>query len=121
VDLPVDGLHLSVAPDVDARVGGFLAVGDPLDDRTRDQIDPELTRGLPRPRDAGAVERLGACGELLGAAEYAPLLRQHHQLGPTRRGLANEPVSGRKVAIGVLGGVQLNGAGTHGRSLSSVG
>ncbi len=62
---------------------------------------------------AGAVERLGARGGLLGRAEHRPLLGQHDQVGAGARGLARQPVRGLEVALAIGRGLQLDGGGAH--------
>ena len=46
-------------------------------------------------------------------AEHRPRLGQGDQLGTERCGLAHEAVGGLQVAIGVVGSVELDGAGAH--------
>ncbi len=113
VDLAIHRLHRPVATDEDAGVGSLLATRDPLEDRPRQQVDPELGGGGPRPADRGAVERLGAGVHLLPGAEDRPLLRQDDELRTERRRAANEPVGVLQVTIHVVGGVELNGGCAH--------
>jgi hypothetical protein len=54
-------------------------------------------RGLARPRDRGAVERLGALAQVSAAAEDAPLLRQDDEAGTVVGRAADEPVGDLEV------------------------
>jgi hypothetical protein len=114
VELAVHGPYLAVSTDVNAGVGRLLAPVHLLDDRPGHEIDPELARGRSRPRDAAAVERLGARGHLIIGPQHAPLLGQHDDLGPECAGLADQAIGGLEIAVEVLGGVKLDGADTHG-------
>ena len=81
----------------------------------RSAIEP-ATRSMPssraiaaRPGDRLAVERLGACAQVLSAAEHAPLLRQQHELRSAGRRIANEAIRRLEVASRVGRGSELNG------------
>ncbi len=113
VDLAVDRGDLAVAVDVDARVGRLLLIRDPFDDRAGDQVDPELTRRLPCPRDGAPVEWLRRGPHRLRSSEHGPLFRERNELGTVRRRVADETVRSLEVPVGVFSGVELDGGGAQ--------
>src|SRR5439155_11359399 len=113
VDLAVDGPLLSVGSEQDTRVSQLLVAVDALDDAPRDEPDAELARCLGSPRQRRPIERLRARPELLGRPEQVELLGQRDQLAAVRGGGAYERVRGFRIALLVLGGVELYGRNAH--------
>ncbi len=92
----------------------LLLTRDALDDRTGDQVDPQLARRCLAPSRCTRPSSGCGAGRHLGTgAEDAPLLRQHDELRSLLRGLAHQPIGGEKVLLDVLGGVELDGAGAQ--------
>jgi hypothetical protein len=113
VDLAVDGLDLPVGTDVDARVEALLGLVRVLVERSRDQVDPQLRRGAPRPVHRLAVQGLGSGGHVLARAQHGPLLREDDKLRAVGGGVAHKAIGPLQVTIGVVGGVHLDGGCAH--------
>ncbi|CAB4962396.1 unannotated protein [freshwater metagenome] len=119
-------MELAVEREAPVRGGvdrGVLlaAVGARDRDGAGEQVDPELHGGPPGPRDGGAVERLGAGGDVRVAAEDGPLLRQQDHGGPRGGGAADEAVRGLLRRVDVGGGEELDDGGAHGISVDGAG
>ncbi len=91
----------------------FSRPGGSFEDRTGDEVDSELAGDFPRPLHGRTVERLRPRSHLLGCPEHRPLLRQHNELGALPGGLTRQAVRSGKVAIYVVGRVELYGGGAH--------
>ena len=114
VDLAVGRARLAVGAEVHGGVADAVGALDVLGDRAGDEVDAELARGVTRPRQRGAVERLGAGGGLLGAREHGPFLGQDDEIRARRGGGARESVRGLEVAVAVRSRVELHSSGPHG-------
>jgi hypothetical protein len=88
---------------VHARVRALVAVGHALGDRAGDEVDAQLARGVARPGERRAVERLGAGGGLLGRAQQRPLLGQDDELGAGGGGRPRQAVGAGEVALAIGG------------------
>ena len=113
MNLSVERADCAVRADKRRGVPELLVVVDLLDDAARDEPHVQLARERARPGERGAVDRLGAFGELLRRAEHVELLGQYDELGALRGRLANEPLGDREVALLVVVRVELYGRRPH--------
>ena len=75
----------------------FSLALDALDDRAGDEVDAQLAGDRARPGDRGGRRAAGRRAAI-ARAEHAPLLRQHDELAPSRRGVAHQAIGGGEVA-----------------------
>jgi hypothetical protein len=113
VDLAVGRGDLPGGVDQQRGVRQQVTILDALGDAAGDEMDAELTRPRAGGGDRRAVERLGELAQLLGGAEQAPLLGEHHELGAVGGGGADDAFGGIAVRAEVGGRVQLDNGGSH--------
>src|SRR5262249_16018479 len=109
VDLAVDGEVRAVGADQDRGVGSLLPLLSALGDAAGEQVDAKVAGPATRRRQARAVERLGAGGQLLPSGQQVPLLGQDDEFGPITGSRTYQALGGGEIAILFPVRVQLYG------------
>jgi hypothetical protein len=79
--------------------------------RAGHEVDAELARKVPRPRDRTALERLGIGAVVGGRSADVEALGEHDQLGAVGCGGAHVALGRREILLHVGARLQLDGGG----------